>query len=161
VATSGLVLFARTPRAGDALDEAIKARTIRKYYLCEAYGHPKRGEAELRAYLAKHAEDARVEVFDEPRPGAKEIVTRCRTLEAKGETTLLEVELVTGRTHQIRAHLAHAGFPLVGDERYGDRGRDRARGARELMLRAVRLELDFPRGSCLSRLSGTTISIED
>lgn len=161
VGTSGLVLFARNPRAKDALDEAIKTRATRKYYHCEVYGRPEPDGAELRAYLVKHAEAARVEVYDAMRPGAKEIVTRYRTLEAKGETTLLEVELVTGRTHQIRAHLAHAGFPLVGDDRYGDRDRDRIAGAKGLALRAVRLELNFPHGSFLERLDGTILSIED
>ncbi len=161
VATSGLVLFARNLSAKDALDEAIRERTIRKYYVCEVHGRPQSNEAELKAYLLKYEQAARVEVYDEPRPGAKEIVTRYRVLENKEETTLLEVELVTGRTHQIRAHLAHVGLPLVGDEHYGNRGRDRALGAKELKLRAVRLELDFPPGSHLARLNGTKLSIED
>ncbi len=161
VATAGLVLFARNSRAKDALDEAIKTRAIRKYYRCEVHGHPKKDEAELRAWLVKSAEDAMVAVYDSPRPGAKEIVTRYRVLARREETTLLEVELVTGRTHQIRAHLAHAGLPLVGDDRYGDRDRDRLLCAKGLTLRAVRLALAFPKDSCLARLDGTVISIED
>lgn len=161
VATSGLVLFARNTRAKDALDEAIKTRAIRKYYRCEVHGRPARDEAELRAWLVKAPEDAKVAVYDDPRPDAKEIVTRYRVLGRKEETTLLEVELVTGRTHQIRAHLSHAGFPLVGDDRYGDRERDRLLFAKGLALRAVRLEFAFPADSFLARLNGTVISIED
>ncbi len=161
VATQGLVLFARSPQAKAALEEAIQARAIRKYYRCMVWGRPDFEEKEFRAYLEKDEAAARVRVFDFPRPGAKECVTRCRVLRRGEESTLVEVELVTGRTHQIRAHLAHLGFPLVGDDRYGNREKDRAANVRALSLQAVRLELHFSEGSCLSGLDGTTISIEE
>ena len=161
VATEGLVLFARREESRDALEEAIKTRAIRKFYRCEVYGDPPSDEAQLRAWLTKDADNARVEITDVCRPGAKEIITRYRVLERKGQTSLLEVELVTGRTHQIRAHLAHEGLPLVGDDRYGDREKDRQTGARGLSLRAVRIEFNFPQKSVLSALSGKIISIED
>ncbi len=161
VATEGLVLFARNPRAADALEEAIKLRAIGKYYRCEVHGSPKRDEAELRAWLVKDPEGATVRIYDEKRAGAKEIVTRYRILERREKTALLEVELVTGRTHQIRAHLAHAGLPLLGDDRYGDRECDRQLSVKGLSLRAVRLALAFPQGSFLTRLNGKTISVED
>lgn len=161
VATSGLVLFARNPRAKDALDEAIKSRAIRKYYRCEVHGRPKKDADELHAWLVKFPAEARVSVFDGPLPDAKEIVTRYRVLERKAETALLEVELVTGRTHQIRAHLSHEGYPLLGDDRYGDREKDKLLSVKGLSLRAVRLELAFPKGSFLAGHTGTVISIED
>ncbi|HWQ59323.1 MAG TPA: RNA pseudouridine synthase [Clostridia bacterium] len=161
VATGGLVLFARNERAKDALGEAIKAHLIRKYYRCEVHGRPERDEAELSAWLVKDAENARVAIYDEERPDAKRIVTRYRVLARRAETALVEVELVTGRTHQIRAHLAHAGYPLVGDDRYGDRERDRLVAAKGLALLAARLELHFPEGSDLARLEGRVISIEE
>lgn len=161
VATGGLVLLARNPAAREALDEAIRMRTIRKFYRCTVYGAPERESAELRAYLIKDEKASRVTVTDSPLPGAKEIITRYRTLERRGDTTRLEIELVTGRTHQIRAHMAHIGLPLVGDDRYGDRELDRKAGARSLSLEAVRLELGFPEGSALMRLQGKIFSLED
>ncbi len=162
VATRGLVLFARSETARDALNQAIRARTIRKFYHCRVWGDPGSAPRELHAYLEKDEAAARVRVFDAPRPGAnaKEIVTRCRALSRGAESSLLEVELVTGRTHQIRAHLAHEGFPLLGDDRYGDRERDRRAGVRALALEAVRLELFFPKGSALAYLNGTILSLE-
>lgn len=161
VATSGLVLFARSAEAAAALEEAIKARAIRKFYRCEVHGRPKKNEAELTAWLEKDADGARVRVFRDRKPGAKEIITKYRVLEHREQTSVLEVELVTGRTHQIRAHMAFMGHPVVGDDRYGDREKDRRLPARGLALRATRLELSFPKGSRLSRLDGKTISVED
>ena len=83
----------------------------------------------MRAYLRKDAEIARVAVTDYPARGAQEIVTAYRVLEA-GEQSRLEVELITGRTHQIRAHLAHIGHPILGDDKYGDRALNRRLGLR-------------------------------
>ncbi len=157
VATAGLVLFARNAAAEEALLAAIRARTIRKFYRCTVRGVPRPGEAVKKAYLIKDAARAHVEVSDGPRPGAKEILTRYRVLSDDGESACLEVELLTGRTHQIRAHMAHLGHPLLGDDHYGDRAWNRAMGANALALTAVRLELHFPEGSPLARLEGKTI----
>ena len=111
-------------------------------------------QKELRAYLVKDADAARVRIYDSARPNAKEIITRCRVLKANDAESLLEIELVTGRTHQIRAHMAHIGYPLIGDDKYGTRDRV------PLALTAVRLELHFPKNGLLSYLEGKEISIE-
>ena len=106
----------------------------------------------------KDAARAHVELFDAPRPGAKEVLTRYRVLSENGESAECEIELLTGRTHQIRAHMAHLGHPLLGDDHYGDRAWNRSMRAAELALTAVRLELHFPEGSSLARLEGKTFS---
>lgn len=159
VATRGLVLFARNAAAEAELSAAIEARSIKKYYRCAVLGHLPFKEKELKAYLLKDADAARVHIYDEPRAGAKEIITRCRVIGQNAEGSLLEIELVTGRTHQIRAHLAHIGHPLIGDDKYGAYDKQ-AKKSRTLELCAVRLELHFAKGSALGYLNGKTISIE-
>lgn len=158
VATAGLVLFARNAAAEAALSEAIRMRAIRKFYRCTVRGVPAPREATARAWLVKDAARAHVALFDAPRPGAKEVLTRYRVLSENGESAECEIELLTGRTHQIRAHMAHLGHPLLGDDHYGDRAWNRSMRAAELALTAVRLELHFPEGSSLARLEGKTFS---
>ena len=105
----------------------------------------------MHAYLRKDAEISRVAVTDYPARGALEIVTAYHVLEA-GEESRLEVELVTGRTHQIRAHLAHIGHPILGDDKYGDRQLNRRLGLRRQQLWATRLM--FQAEGALSYLNG-------
>ncbi|MEL7610463.1 MAG: pseudouridine synthase [Bacillota bacterium] len=156
--TGGLVLFARNPAAREALDAAIEAHAVKKTYRCIVRGTPASPEATLTAYQKKDAENARVAVFPSPAPGAKTIVTRYRVLKSDGRLSLLEVEPVTGRTHQIRAHLAFAGYPLLGDERYGDWALNKAYSITQQALWAVRLELSFPGDSALRYLDGKAFS---
>lgn len=156
VATEGLVLFALNEKAKLALDSAIKGREIEKYYRAEAQGHFLKKAGELHAYLKKDSAAAIVSVTDKPVHGAKEIITRYRVLEEKAESTVVEVELVTGRTHQIRAHMAHMGHPLVGDDKYGS-----GENKKGLQLCAERLVLHFDKESPLAYLNGKTITLKD
>ena len=117
--TQGIVIAAKTAEALRILDEKIRAREIDKRYLAAIHGvmEPKSGT--LTGYIFKDAKNNRVYVSDEPKKGAKSAATRYRTLAVKDGKSLVECELLTGRTHQIRAQFSHAGHPLVGDGKYG------------------------------------------
>ena len=140
--TSGLVLLAKTPEAEAFLTGLIRDRALRKRYLCVTFGRPQPPAATLHDYLLKDAEAGIVRVVSRPRPGAREIITAYETLAVSGRLALLQVELVTGRTHQIRAHLASIGCPILGDSKYGNHAANR-----ELKLKYQALcawELAFP-----------------
>lgn len=157
VQTGGLLLFVKDEPSYESAYEAFTQRTFRKLYTCRVKGCPSQHEAVMRAYLRKDAQLARVVVTDYPARGAQEIVTAYRVVEV-GESARLEVELITGRTHQIRAHLAHIGHPILGDDKYGDRMLNRQRNLRRQQLWATTLE--FHAQGVLSYLNGRRFSVE-
>ena len=154
--TCGLVVFALNPKAEEILTKAFKERTLDKRYLCLVKGQPKPPEAVCQAWLKKDARAARVTVTDREVPGSRPITTGYETLEA-GNVSRLRVHLITGRTHQIRAHLAALGHPILGDDLYGDRTLNRAMHAQgKLMLCAA--SLAFPADFPLANLRGRTLT---
>ncbi len=117
--TEGLVIAAKTAEALRILDEKIRAREIDKFYLAAVHGRLDPPEGELTGFIFKDSSKNRVYVREKPEPGARSARTRYRTLQYKNGLSLIECQLLTGRTHQIRAQLSHAGHPLLGDGKYG------------------------------------------
>ncbi len=117
--TGGIVIAAKTAEALRVMNQKIKDRELEKRYLAIVEGIPKPKQGVLKGYLFKDADKNRVFVSDSPQKGAKSCETRYEVLESRNGLSLVECELITGRTHQIRAQFAHAGHPLLGDGKYG------------------------------------------
>lgn len=146
--TGGIVIAAKSAEALRIMNEKIKLREIDKLYLAAVHGIPEPRRDTLYGYLIKDERTNSVRVFEKNPPrGAKNIITKysvVATAKAGGEdTALVEVELLTGRTHQIRAHMAYIGHPLVGDGKYGINRADRARGYKYQALYSYKLRFSF------------------
>ena len=117
--TGGIVIAAKTAEALRVMNQKIKDRELDKRYLAIVEGTPRPGVGSLKGYLFKDAKKNRVFVTDTPQTGSKSCQTNYKVLKSKNGLSLVECELITGRTHQIRAQFAHAGHPLLGDGKYG------------------------------------------
>lgn len=161
--TGGIVIAAKNAEALRIMNEKIKNNMLTKTYVCLVHGVPSPRQATLHAYLRKNSKDNMVEVRDEAFSGAKEIITAYKVLKAYGaDRALLEIDLVTGRTHQIRAQMAHIGHSLVGDGKYGKNRADKTEGYKYQALYAYKLYFkSVSEDNLLSYLEGKTFRIDD
>ncbi len=160
--TSGIVIAAKNAKALRVLNQKVRDREIQKLYLCEVIGTPKPDRATLTAYLKKLSDENRVIISDDRKPGYLTIKTKYRVLESNGELSLVEVDLLTGRTHQIRAHFAHIGHPLLGDGKYGDNAINKRYHAKTQALCSYRLVFNFTTDAgALEYLNGKDFSIRE
>lgn len=158
--TSGILILAKNEEIGKLLDAAIKERKIRKSYLCVVGGTLKPPEGTLKNQLFKDARKNQVYVTEEAVKGSKTAITEYRTRAVKNGLSLIECRLITGRTHQIRAQMAHAGHPLLGDDKYGEKTWNRKHGERRQLLCSYKITFGNMEGP-LSYLSGKMIEIRN
>ncbi len=157
--TGGIVIAAKTAEALRVMNQKIKDRELDKRYLAIVEGTPKPRKGSLKGFLFKDAVKNRVFVTDSPKPGAKTCQTNYKVLDSRNGLSLVECELITGRTHQIRAQFAHAGHPLLGDGKYGklDKRYDRTYQA----LYSYKLTFRFTtEAGSLESLNGRSFQVE-
>jgi len=160
--TGGIVIAAKNAQTLRVINEKIRRNEIDKRYLCAAHGVMEREHDVLRGYLKKDAATNMVSVFEKKTTKShevKEIVTEYRVLAKTDRLSLCEVHLITGRTHQIRAHFSSIGHPLLGDGKYGVNREDKREGYKYQALYSYKLTFAFQEPSHLDYLTGRTVSV--
>ena len=158
--TEGLVIFAKNEVAKKSLDDALKNRTIQKYYLALVYGLFNKQSEKMTAYLKKFENKSYVEIIDDKKQGYEKIQTNYKVIKSFDDSTLVEVELITGKTHQIRAHFAHIGHFVIGDEKYGDSTINKHYKKKYQNLCAYKIVFKFDNNDYLSYLNDKVIEID-
>lgn len=161
--TGGIVLAAKNAETLRIMNQKMKDRELHKFYLCVVIGTPKSKEGILEDYLIKDEAKNKVRVYHHPVGDAKRIRTKYRVLQSAKGLSLVEVELLTGRTHQIRAHFASIGCPLLGDGKYGRNQENKKYGAyKKQFLYSYRLVFDFQTDAgALNYLNGKSFEAQE
>ena len=160
--TGGIVIAAKTAEALRVMNQKIRDRELQKLYLCVIHGEMTPREGQLKGYILKDRDRAQVMVYDKPIPGGKTAVTLYRTLRTRDGLSLVECDLITGRTHQIRAQFAAAGHPLLGDGKYGRERENKQYGRKFQALYSYKLKFAFTTGAgALEYLNGREWTVPD
>ncbi len=160
--TGGIVIAAKNAEALRVLNQKIKDRELEKLYLCITVGVPPKNRDRLVAYLEKNSSDNTVKVTDRKTSENKTIVTEYAVLKSNGRLALLEIKLDTGRTHQIRAHMAYIGCPLLGDGKYGINRINKEYKVKTQALYSYKLKFAFTsEAGCLEYLNGREFTVKD
>ena len=160
--TGGIVIAAKNAESLRILNQKLKYRELEKYYLCVIHGTLSKKSGLLTGWLIKDEKKNKVQVFTSERNGAKEIRTKYKVLSEKDNLSLVEVELLTGRTHQIRAHFSSIGHPLLGDGKYGTNALNKPLGYKKQFLYSYRLKFAFSSDAgILNYLNDKSFEVED
>ena len=160
--TGGIVIAAKNAESLRILNQKLKDREIEKYYLCVIHGTLEKKSGTLEGWLIKDESKNKVRVYSAPKENSKLIRTKYRIIDETDSLSLVEVELLTGRTHQIRAHFASIGHPLLGDGKYGTNAMNKAYGYKKQFLYSFRLKFAFTTDAgMLNYLNGRDFRVED
>lgn len=160
--TAGIVIAAKNAPSLRVMNQKIKDREITKKYLCVTEGFPPQKEGKLQNYIEKDSENNKVFVYDKRRnENSLTAITKYKVFEKKENTALVEAELITGRTHQIRAQFAHNGFPLVGDMKYGRHNKSTVKYKHQALY-SYKLTFDFETDAdILNYLKNKTFTVKN
>ncbi len=157
--TTGLMIFALNEVSENELIKAFKEGKIQKKYIAEVYGKFDKKEDVLTDYLVKDERLSKVKIYKEKTVNALTVKTGYKVLSESEKTSIIEVTLYTGRTHQIRAHMSFYGHFVVGDGKYGKEKINKELGATTQRLTAVSVSFNFDKNSFLNYLNNLTISL--